>query len=85
MGKKKASGFDDLTVEILCKSWSKIKEKVVKIMNTALKETKSFKNWKIGVVKMLYKGLGKDPQLPKSYRPLTPVMGNLYEKVINKS
>lgn len=68
------------------KSWSNVKEYVVKIMNKALREEKFPNHWKIGRVKVLYKGLGKDPQLLKSYRPLTllPVMGKLYEKIINR-
>ena len=85
MGKKKAPGFDDLTVEILCKAWDTVRERVTAIMNRALQEGKFPKHWKIGIVKVLYKGLGKDPQVPKSYRPLTllPVLGKVFEKILN--
>lgn len=40
MGKKKAPGFDDITVEILCKAWSRVKSYMVKIMKRALIEVK---------------------------------------------
>ena len=40
MGKKKAPGFDDLTVEILCKAWDSVRGRVTAIMNRALQEGK---------------------------------------------
>ena len=86
MGKKKAPGFDDLTVENLCRAWDTVRGRITSIINRALQEGKFPKHWKIGIVKVLYKGLGKDPQAPKSYRPLTllPVLGKVFEKLLNK-
>ena len=86
MGKKKAPGYDELTVEIWIKPWPVVRQKVLDIMNRCLREGRFPAPWKIGLMKILYKGNEKDPQDPKSYRPLTllPVLGKVYEKVINK-
>lgn len=42
--------------------------------------------WKVGKAVLIPKGGDKDPRQAKSYRPITllPVLGKLYEKLINK-
>ena len=86
MGKKNAPGFDDLTVEILCRAWDTVRGRITAVMNRSLQEGMFPNHWKIGIVKVLYKRLGKDPQVPNSYRPLTllPVLGKDFEKLLNK-
>ena len=81
MGRKKAPGYDELTVEMWIKAWPVVRHKVLDLMNRSLREGRFPAPWKIGIVKILYKGSDKDPQDPKSYRPLTllPVLGKVYE------
>jgi hypothetical protein len=82
MGKRKAPGYDELTVEIWMKAWPVVRQKVLDLMNRCLRAGRFPSAWKIGLVRILYKGDDKDP---KSFRPLTllPVLGKLYEKVLN--
>lgn len=86
MGKKKAPGYDEITVEFIKEVWPHIKGRLLSIVNEALRQGKFPEPWKIGLVKVLYKGNDKDQQDANSYRPLTllPVMGKIYEKVINR-
>lgn len=56
-------------------------------MNAALKRGKFFeKPWKVGIVKILYKGNNKVTQNLKSYRPLTllPVLGTTNKTITNR-
>ena len=68
MGRKKAPGYDELTVEMWIKAWPVVRHKVLDVMNRSLREGRFPAPWKIGIVKILYKGSEKDPQDPKSYR-----------------
>lgn len=70
-GKRKAPAYDDLTVEIWIKTWPIARHKVLDIFNRCLQQGRFPFTWKIGVVRILYKGADKDPQNPKSSRPLT--------------
>ena len=76
MEREKAPAFDDITFETLCKVWIIIKRRMRYLMKRVLQEERSPKHWKIGIVKVFYKVLGKDLQVPQSYRLLTllPVM-----------
>ena len=86
MGNRKAPGYDDdLTVEIWIKAWPVVRHKVLDVFNRCLRQGRFPSAWKIGLVRIVYKGADKDPQSPKSFRPLTllPVLGKVYEKIIN--
>lgn len=84
MKKGKAPGFDGVTAELVKAAYPHCRAEITQLFNKLLGTGVFPKCWKQGVVKVLYKGQGKDPVLPKSYRPLTllPVMGKLYEKVM---
>lgn len=86
LGRKKAPGYDEITIETILRGWPIIKDRLLDIMNKALQRGKFPKPWKTGIVRYIYKGNGKDPQDVKSYRPLTllPAIGKIYEKIINR-
>lgn len=64
VGKKKAPGYDEVTAVVI------IKIRLLDIMNWALTKGKFPVPWKIGVVKYLYKGEGKDPKLSSACKPI---------------
>lgn len=67
-------------------AWPVIRRPLLGIMGWVLISGKFLTSKrKIGLVKYLYNGGGKDPQKPSAYRPMTllPVLGNIYEKIIN--
>ena len=56
MGKKKAPGYVEITVEIWIKAWPVVRHKVLDLVNRCLASGKFPSAWKIGIVKILYKG-----------------------------
>lgn len=57
----------------------------MEIFNKCFREEKFLSAWKIGIVKILYKGDEKDPQNPKVVNIIivASVVGKVYGKIIN--
>lgn len=84
MALRKAPGADGLSVEIYRRSWCRVRDQLLRIMNAMLRVEAFPSLWKRGDLRILLKASDKDPSNPKSYRPLAllPVMGKIAEKLI---
>ncbi|KAJ8882113.1 hypothetical protein PR048_018601 [Dryococelus australis] len=83
MGNRKAPGIDGITAEILKRAYPRIKAHLLALCNECLAQGKFPRSWKIGLVRVLYKGDGRDPGSVKSYRALSllSVLAKVFEKV----
>lgn len=61
MGRKTAPGYHELTTEIRIKAWPVVKERVLDMMNRAMRQVIFPAPWKKRIVRILYKGQNKDP------------------------
>ncbi|CAI6358595.1 unnamed protein product [Macrosiphum euphorbiae] len=82
--KNKEPGADGPTARIIKAAWPAIDQKMYLLTNKCLKEGRFPDPWKNAAIVVLLKGKGKDPLVPKSYRPvsLLPVLGKILEEVI---
>jgi hypothetical protein len=82
--KNKAPGADGLTAKIIKSAWPAIKQDMHSLTNRCLKEGRFPDPWKNADIVVILKGKGKDPLIPKSYRPvsLLPVLGKILEEVL---
>lgn len=80
----KAPGPDRIEVEALKASWPVLGADIVRLFNACLNFGVFPKRWKLGLVKALLKGPGKDESKVKSYRPicLLSVVGKSLERLI---
>lgn len=49
-----------ITTEIMIRAWPHIKDHILEVMNLALDSGRFPRLWKVGLVKVLYKGVDKD-------------------------
>lgn len=82
--KNRAPGPDGIKVEILQNTTEILVPKLTNLFNTCLKVGKFPNTWKRADVVIIKKGTDKDPEDPKSYRPicLLNVLGKLLERLI---
>nr|CAD7397398.1 unnamed protein product [Timema poppensis] len=82
--RKKAPGSDGIRVEVLQHASDQIAPFLTNLMNECMSWGLVPSVWKKSEVVILSKGEDKDPQLPKSYRPiyLLNVIGKLREKIL---
>lgn len=82
--KNRAPGADGLSAKIIKTAWTAIEHDMHLLVNNCLKECKFPDPWKNAALVVLLKGKGKDPLVPKSYRPvsLLQVLGKIIEEVI---
>ena len=75
--KKKSPGNDNISPEMLLKSWNQLKEPFASIFNNSLRNKTFPKQWKELVLKVILKNSEKDSAEIDSYRPmaLLPVAG----------
>lgn len=80
----KAPGRDLITGKILRHSWPHIDQPFKRLINDCLRTGTFPTPWKNADVVIIPKGRGKDPSLPKSYRPISllPILGKTLERVI---
>lgn len=83
MRKGKAPGYDGITAELLQRSFDVLKDKMVILFNRLLFDGVFPTCWKFGVLKILYKGEGKNLIDVRSYRPQTllPMLGKVLERI----
>ena len=81
----KAPGHDGITNETIKKLAKSLEPLLHKLFNILINRAIFPDRWKIAVMRMIHKP-GKKRQCPGSYRPLslTPTLGKMYEKVIQK-
>jgi len=82
--KNKAPGADGLSARIIKAAWPAIEHQMHRLTNKFLKEGRFPDPWKNAAIVVLLKGKGKDPLVPKNYRPvsLLPVLGKILEEII---
>lgn len=84
MARRRAPGFDGITVELVRAAWPVIKDRFLDVTNNGLR-TETFPDiWKEGDVKFLVKRANADLSNPKTYRPLSllPVLGKINERLL---
>lgn len=79
----KAPGPDGLPVVVWQQIWPTVKQWVVEIFRASLRRSYFPRPWKVARIVVLPKG-GRDPSLPKSYRPISllATLGKAMEAVI---
>ena len=68
---KPSMGFDDISYGVLKRMISWIKEPLTNIMNLSLRVRRYPEEWRVAIIKPLYKGGGKDALEARSYRPVS--------------
>ena len=83
---KQSMGYDDISYGVLKKLRIWITKPLTKIINLSLRIKKYPEEWKIGILKPLFKGGDKRTLDPRSYRPvsLQSSMGRVMEGLLAK-
>ena len=82
--KKKAGGPDGIVTRVLTEAGPALVSALAHVFNLCISHGKHPREWKLSNITVLFKGGGKDPCDPLSYRPisLTSLVGKLFESLI---